>query len=465
MKKHKITILILAVLTGLFVVIVISGIFGAEHYTAQPEFCGSCHMMKSYYNSWKRSVHGEKDISCNVCHYQPREAQTAYSQFKGLGQLLTYFYSSGRETRMPASVSDQSCLTSKCHTNLKETVQLTEKISLKHSTHRAIIFEGKKLHCSICHHNSTAEKHFEVSGDVCYLCHFQNKNFNEGIAKCSLCHEIPAYPLQRHKRNFKGSWWQENSNDNNVITHQSLEEAKVTCQSCHYEAAKGTGAVNKLKCAACHSGILNPDVQGGEKILEATDHSTGQHVAGQYAECNDCHAPIQHKMDKSLDPIVEGCFDCHPDHHKFQKLLLLGEKRDVDSNIPKLMYDPKANCMSCHLEEKVIDGEKVLLGSAKSCVACHTEKHALMVEEWKNKTKEELKNAKGLEEKAKHAIENAKGNVSGEKLEEAMAMFKKGQENVNIVQYGGGWHNKRYSLKLLDDAMNDFEEATDLLNE
>ena len=465
MKKRKITFMILAVLAGLFVVIVISGIIGAEHYTAQPEFCGSCHMMKSYYNSWKRSGHGEKDIACNVCHYQPNEEEDAYIQFKGLGQLFTYFYTGGHETRMPTSVRDQSCQTSKCHPKLSDNVRLTETVSLNHNTHIAATFEGQKLHCSICHHNSTAERHFEVSKDVCYLCHFANQKYNEGLAKCSLCHEIPAYPLQQHKRRFKGSWWQEGSSDDNVITHQSLEEAKVPCQSCHYEVVRGDGKVNKLKCEVCHDNILKPDVRTGKKILGTTDHSTGQHVSGQYTECADCHEPIQHNKIEFLDPVVEGCFVCHPDHHKFQKLLLLGEKRDDDSNISGLMYNAKTNCMSCHLKEEVIDGEKVLLGSAKSCVACHTKKHELMVGEWKNKTKEELKSARGLAEKAKYAIENAKGKVSGEKLEEAMAMFKKGRENVNIVQYGGGWHNKRYSLKLLDDAMNDFEEAMDLLNE
>jgi hypothetical protein len=34
---------------------------------------------------------------------------------------------------------------------------------------------------------------------------------------------------------------------------------------------------------------------------------------------------------------------------------------------------------------------------------------------------------------------------------------------MNIVEYGGGVHNKKYSVILLDDAMNKFEDAIDLL--
>ena len=366
---------------------------------------------------------------------------------------------------MPTRVSDASCLTSQCHPDLNKKVKLTETVSLNHNMHIAMTFEGQKLHCSTCHHNSNAEKHFDVTNDACYFCHFINNKFNEGLAKCSLCHEIPAYPLQRHKRRFKGSWWQENSYDDNSITHQSLEKAKVPCRSCHYEVVKGNGEVNKLKCSVCHNNMLKPKVQAGERRREKTDHSTGQHVAGQYAECTDCHEPIQHEEIEFLDPVVEGCFVCHPDHHKYQKLLLLGEKRGDLSNIPDLMYDAKTNCIACHLEETLIDGEKILRGSAKSCAACHTERHEIMVEEWKNKAKEELTHAKRMEEKAIHAIKNAEGKVSAEKLEEAIAMFKKGRKNINIVQYGGGVHNKRYSVILLDAAMNNFEEVLDLFNE
>ena len=51
-----------------------------------------------------------------------------------------------------------------------------------------------------------------------------------------------------------------------------------------------------------------------------------------------------------------------------------------------------------------------------------------------------------------------------ERLEKVRLMLKEGQEHMNIVQYGGGVHNQKYSVVLLDEAMNIFEDAADLLS-
>jgi len=88
-----------------------------------------------------------------------------------------------------------------------------------------------------------------------------------------------------------------------------------------------------------------------------------------------------------------------------------------------------------------------------------------VAKEWKEKTDGELKGAMEVEKEAIDAIENAKGKVSKEKLKEAMGMLETGRENMRIVEYGGGVHNKKYSIMLLDSAMNNFEDAIDLLNQ
>ena len=46
-----------------------------------------------------------------------------------------------------------------------------------------------------------------------------------------------------------------------------------------------------------------------------------------------------------------------------------------------------------------------------------------------------------------------------------MAMLEEGRGHLRIVAYGGGVHNKKYSIMLLDAAMNNFEDAIDLLIE
>jgi hypothetical protein len=224
---------------------------------------------------------------------------------------------------------------------------------------------------------------------------------------------------------------------------------------------RGEGRILQEKCFVCHD-------YSEEMLLQSSNRKLmhEQHVAGQNANCFECHEPILHRKEQAfLNPVRENCFVCHPDHHKYQLLLLGGERKEGVMRTPGLMYDVKTNCIGCHKEEKIVDGQKVLTGSGKTCATCHTPKHEGMVKEWKDKAKEELKTAREIQQEAKAEINKAKGRVSKENLEEARALFAAGQENLRIVEYGGGVHNKKYSVVLLDAAMNNFEDAIDLLKE
>ena len=218
MKK---AILLLIIVLIIVVAIILAGLISADYYTAKSDFCGSCHVMKNYYSSWKNSEHGKKDIACVVCHYAAKDKHDDNIQFKGLRRLLMYFPSRGRTARMPTRVSDSSCITSECHPKdkfLTKKIKFTEKISYVHKTHEDEKIEGQKLHCSTCHQNVTAEKHFEATKEICFLCHFKNTKFNEGRARCSLCHEIPAKQLQKQKEEAKS--------DEKSITHDTLKKQR-----------------------------------------------------------------------------------------------------------------------------------------------------------------------------------------------------------------------------------------------
>lgn len=452
MRKKTILIIL-----GVLVVIAVSGLIGAEYYTSQPEFCGTCHIMKKYYESWKNSKHGKKGVKCVECHYAPGEARTLKAKFKGLGQLFTYLATKDITVRKPSKVSDLSCTTSNCHPTdekfLNKKVKFTEKIPYVHKTHEDKTIEGQKLHCDTCHQHIRTEKHFQVPQMACYLCHFKNAEFNKGRSRCYLCHEIPTKPLQKQKKEGVKP-------EEKPITHKSLEEAKVSCWSCHYELVQGKGRIKKEDCFDCHD-------YSTEMLKKAEDKKLMHkgHVAEQNADCFDCHEPINHRETDFLDPVRLNCSACHPNHHIYQRILLVGEKRKGVPEIPSLMFDVKTTCLGCHREEKIMKGEKLLHGSGKACAACHTERHEEMVKEWKDKVREELETAKEIEKEAMDAIKKAKGRVPAKKLERAMAMIKEGQENVRIVEYGGGVHNKKYAISLLDAAMNNFEDAIDMLGE
>jgi nitrate/TMAO reductase-like tetraheme cytochrome c subunit len=92
----------------------------AEHRTSQSQFCASCHNMTPYYESWQADLHGGKlDVACVECHYAPGERTTLKAKFRGLSQVASYFSGRYGATRPRAHVSNDSCLTARCHGDLK----------------------------------------------------------------------------------------------------------------------------------------------------------------------------------------------------------------------------------------------------------------------------------------------------------------------------------------------------------
>jgi hypothetical protein len=438
-------------------------------------FCGYCHILtypriiKKAHKSWQTSKH--KDVACVDCHYPPesmdtnipehekipRDEETASgkktemeymkSELEVLSRLLTILNMEEPIVRTKPRIDDLSC-TIKCHLTTgkgKEGEFWAKKINFVESARE----DKSKRIISYVH-----KTHFDETKSIEGQEIFKNAKLNEGRAKCSLCHEIPTKPLQRQKKEGADA-------DEKPITHQSIEEAKVQCSSCHRHFIRGNGEVMQEKCLDCHDSE-EPIVKelSNKKLMHE------KHVAGQNASCFNCHEPIEHnKQADYIDIARNNCQACHPDHHKYQKMLLQGEKRPGISNIPGLMSAVTTNCIACHREERLIKGEKVAHGSGKACAACHTEKHEGMVKEWRDKTASEMKSVKETGKEALAAIEAAKGTADQESINEAIELVRQGEENVNIVEFGGGVHNKKYSIMLLDVAITNFEDAIDLFAE
>ena len=304
--------------------------------------------------------------------------------------------------------------------------------------------------CDSCHIKYTAEKHFEVRKDVCFLCHFKEGKYNEGAAKCSFCHTIPTKSLQRQK--------EADDADKEPITHQSLEKAKVPCQSCHLQHVRDGEEINKESCRNCHS---RTDV-----LAKWTEKNLihDKHVAGRTADCFDCHRMDWYGMGKEfLEVARTQCNYCHPDQHQLQKLLLLGEERGEVSATPGLMTAVNTNCKGCHISKGQYRGAPIMNSSGKACASCHTSKHEKMLADWRETMESEVKFVKDVEAEALVALKEADGKLSPEEMKEAEALFNRGQENLQIVEYGNGVHNKKYAVMLLDVALISFEDLIDLV--
>jgi formate-dependent nitrite reductase cytochrome c552 subunit len=106
-----------------------------------------------------------------------------------------------------------------------------------------------------------------------------------------------------------------------------------------------------------------------------------------------------------------------------------------------------------------------LIASGKACVRCHTKDHDKMLKDWKTELAKEVKYTKEMEQEAVAALAKHKSKLTKEKLAEFREMIKQGREDLNIVQFGNGVHNKKYSMMLLDAALTNFEDLIDELEE
>ena len=62
--------------------------------------------------------------------------------------------------------------------------------SIMHRT-CTILRRGKKLRCTSCHSQIVQGSHMSVTTSTCFLCHFKDQHFNQGLGTCTRCHQIP----------------------------------------------------------------------------------------------------------------------------------------------------------------------------------------------------------------------------------------------------------------------------------
>ena len=471
--------------------------YAGNAYTSSSEFCGtSCHTMEEQYKAWKSSSHfapktaGAKRAECIECHFLPGEKNSFKANMEGARHLAAYLYDPEAPLPIRPVMKDGACLRSGCHA--KEAFQdkelkFAEKAVFRHKVHFEKGLEGQTLSCDSCHFKVTEEKHFEVPKEICFLCHLKLErpvlakaeveqitfgdgavdritfrqrpsiDFNLGLSKCDICHTIPTKSLQA----------QLNDGDTlkKPITHQTIKEAGVACEGCHFEVVEGhgeidTGNVVSNGCLTCHN-------RSKELLAKAADGKLmhDAHVSQPRADCFDCHSVIEHKnRTDHLDFVREDCGLCHQDQHKYQKILLAGVAiAEGIRATPHLMYDVNTNCMGCHLKKKLSQGHAVRTGAPDTCAACHTPEHKKMLDDWKIQVEKEIAFTQEVETEALEKLSGADGKLEAKTLAEAREMIAAGQEFLNVVRVGNGVHNKKYSITILDEAIGSFDDAIALM--
>jgi nitrate/TMAO reductase-like tetraheme cytochrome c subunit len=261
-----------AALLGVLLVAGVLATAGAGWYTSRPEFCRSCHIMEPYYQSWMASTH--KDVSCIECHFPPGFGGKVRGKLLGLVQLAKYVTQS-EGPRPAAEIPDASCLRSGCH----ETRLLSGRVDFHgvpfdHAQHLGDLRRGKTLRCTSCHSQIVQGSHMTVTTSTCFLCHFKEGRFNEGLGACTRCHAIPEKAID-----LGGGV---------MFTHELAYQRGVDCANCHGDLIRGRGEVPRERCGVCHN--------RQEDLAKIDDHvfMHQKHVTEHKIDCLDCHLSIEH---------------------------------------------------------------------------------------------------------------------------------------------------------------------------
>ncbi len=406
---------------GMIVLILISAT--AIWYTSRPDFCRSCHIMEPYYVSWQNSSH--KDVDCIKCHFAPGAFEKARGKLLGLVQLAKYVTST-EGPRPAAEIPDASCLRSSCH----ETRLLSGRVDFQgipfdHAPHLENILHGKKLRCVSCHGQIVQGTHMAVTPSTCFLCHFKNGEFNQGLGACTRCHQIP-------KNEFE-------LGGGVTFSHDLAYERAVDCVNCHGDLIRGNGEIPHERCQVCHNRVEDLERINDSVFMHAT------HVSDHKIDCLDCHLEIYHTLESDkLAEAVSNCTGCHPNHHREQVDLMRGVGGQSVSSNAGGMLATRLDCHSCHnVKEESVTGAVLKRGSFEVCLSCHDSSEADRLHVYHDQLEAVLPElGKGIQ-RARQALESAE--LDPQQMDAVLAELKILEDDLNFLQVANGIHNMHYA--------------------
>jgi nitrate/TMAO reductase-like tetraheme cytochrome c subunit len=406
----SITVGVLLLLSGTLVGV-------AEHRTSQAQFCASCHIMEPYYASWQADTHGSKlDVACVECHYAPGERTTFNAKLRGLSQVASYVSGRYGATRPRAYVSNDSCLTSKCHGDLKfmdkpiqlGTVQFTHAKHLRRSDeqeepHRARLRElsntfrdllGAERFAqleSVANEAGPADERYErlmalvrdgntaVERDdliaFSQLHHRGVRIAQLSDLQCTSCHSYNSPSFGSHGA---------------TVDHH-FQVQTTTCFTCHFNNEAFNTGTNS--CLLCHSPPqgeiivhkeLTPDtgqkLQAPELAAKAVKMNHAD-ILAQKVDCIACHADVA-RDDSTVTR--RDCDRCHDQPRFFEDWKEPFTLELVAKYHKAHVKQQRAKCLDCHTEikhrlvhDEGADQDKAFLATVLSdCAHCHVNPHA-----------------------------------------------------------------------------------------
>jgi hypothetical protein len=452
LKKKKLTLYGLILL---FLFLLFAGLF---RYSESPSFCGLCHNMKQYIESWKASSH--REVSCLSCHRTPGILNHLKGKWTDFQLAINYFTVGKGFRKLHYEVDDGNCLQKGCHQI--ETLSgemIFKNVHFPHGKHLGELRRGMRLRCTSCHAQLVQGLHLTVHETNCFICHFyrvgprgEEECISCAVGGCKACHIEPKGDI-----NIKG--WNFN--------HRKYIERGVECEHCHMNVVQGDGHVPEGKCLQCHSKLFPPAVKYHSLLMHRT------HVTDHKIECSECHTPIRHEIGPILT-MVHSPVLCDRCHTKEMHLVSRDFYRGVGGvgvpESPSLMFLANIECFACHRKGEesrmaLYTTKFVERAIGETCVSCHGEGYDETLNQWQlllskamKETSLRISNAERLLSKLEES------QVKSSELKKAENLLNEARHNYNYVHLGKGAHNIEFAFKLLNAANSKVEQIMALLD-
>ncbi|PIV20647.1 MAG: hypothetical protein COS40_11655 [Deltaproteobacteria bacterium CG03_land_8_20_14_0_80_45_14] len=439
-----------------FLVIVL--FLGGFRYSESPSFCGLCHNMKEYVDSWKTSSHNK--VICLSCHRKPGIWNHLKGKREDLQLALTYIIIGRGIKKLHYEIDDGNCLQNGCHKkdDLKGDM-IFKNVSFPHGRHLGELRRGINLRCTSCHAQLVQGLHLTVHETNCFICHFyragprgEEECISCAVGGCTSCHIEP-------KGDIKVKGWNFN--------HRKYIARGVACEKCHISVVQGNGHVPEGKCAECH----HEPVILGTKYTPQFMHK--KHVTDHKIECSNCHTPLRHEIGQipTITHAPSNCDKCHnKEIHLGPRDFYRGTGGIGVPDSPSLMFTTNVDCIACHRRGEESQAalhttkyaERVI---GEACVDCHGEGFDDTLKQWKtllskgeNETNQRVFNV----QKVLYEFEKTNGNTPV--FKKAQNLLSEARHNYSFILLGKGVHNIEYSFKLLNVANNKTEQALAAIN-
>lgn len=422
-------------------------------FTESSTFCGLCHQMNVYMDSWRASSH--QHVACTKCHYEPGFLNHLKGKWVDGQVSLAYFISGKRPSRPHAEINDTSCLQKGCHKieDLQENM-VYKNVAFSHGKHLGELRRGMKLRCTTCHAQLVQGAHLTVHEINCFICHYykagprgEEECISCAVGGCTSCHVEP-------KGDIKVKGWSFN--------HQKYIGRGVVCERCHINVVQGDAHVPEGKCVQCHN---EPELLS-TKYTSQFMHKN--HVTDHKIECADCHSHIRHEIGPILTVVHSPavCDKCHSKEiHMGPRELYRGSGGMGVPDSPSLMFTTNVDCIACHRKGEesraaLHTTKYVEKAMGEACVDCHGEGFDDTLRYWKtllsrteNETNQRIFNVQ------KVLYEFEKNSEGSGDFRKAQNLLNEARHNYSYVLLGKGVHNIEYAFKLLNAANNKTEQA------